>query len=128
MKNKIAIIRIRGNVGLNQGIKETLKRLKLHKKNYCTVIENNVNNSGMIKKVKDYVTYGFINEETSKLLKEKRGEKTKTKDGKAVDKKFFRLHPPRKGFERKGIKVSFGLGGALGNRKEKINDLIKRML
>ena len=32
------------------------------------------------------------------------------------------------GFERKGTKMPFHLGGALGNRKEKINDLIRRML
>ena len=43
-------------------------------------------------------------------------------------KNFFRLSPPVKGFDRKGIKVQFSLGGALGYRKEKINDLIKRMV
>ena len=43
-------------------------------------------------------------------------------------KPFFRLNPPVKGFDRKGIKVPFSLGGALGYRKEKINDLIKRMV
>jgi large subunit ribosomal protein L30 len=53
------------------------------------------------------------------MLKEKRG---------AEDQKVFRLSPPRGGFERKGIKTPFTMGGALGNRKEKINDLIKRMI
>ena len=43
-------------------------------------------------------------------------------------KSFFRLLPPKKGFERKGIKVPFSLGGALGYRKEDINNLIERML
>ena len=43
-------------------------------------------------------------------------------------KPYFRLNPPRKGFGRKGIKVDFKIGGALGERKEKINDLIKRMM
>ena len=42
--------------------------------------------------------------------------------------KPFRLNPPRGGFERKGIKVSFNSGGALGYRGEKINSLIKKML
>jgi large subunit ribosomal protein L30 len=82
----------------------------------------------MIKKVKDYVTYGEIDDETEKLLVEKRGEKTKDKEGKEVMKKFFRLSPPRKGFGRKGIKFAFSQGGALGYRGTKINDLIKRML
>lgn len=40
----------------------------------------------------------------------------------------FRLTPPTKGFERKGIKIPYTQGGALGDRKEEINDLIKRMI
>ena len=43
-------------------------------------------------------------------------------------KRFFRLTPPLKGFERGGIKKPFSLGGALGYRKDNINDLIKRMI
>ena len=43
-------------------------------------------------------------------------------------KQFFRLHPPIGGFERKGIKKPYSIGGALGYRKEKINNLIKKML
>ena len=41
-------------------------------------------------------------------------------------KPVFRLHPPIKGYE--GNKHAFAEGGALGNRKEKINDLVMRML
>ena len=43
-------------------------------------------------------------------------------------KPYFRLHPPIKGFERKGIKMPFKKGGALGDREVKICDLILRML
>ena len=43
-------------------------------------------------------------------------------------KPFFRLKPPEGGFERKGIKNPFSIGGALGYRKEKINQLIKKMI
>ena len=43
-------------------------------------------------------------------------------------KKVFRLKPPSKGFERKGIKMSFKEGGALGYRGEKINELLERMI
>ena len=43
-------------------------------------------------------------------------------------KRFFRLKPPLHGFERGGIKKPFSLGGVLGYRKDKINDLIKRMI
>jgi len=41
---------------------------------------------------------------------------------------YFRLKPPVKGFERKGIKVPYSMGGALGYRKDNINNLIIRML
>ena len=39
-------------------------------------------------------------------------------------KPFFRLHPPRKGIKSK---VQFPKG-VLGNHKEKINELVERML
>lgn len=126
--NKIAIIRIRGGVGIKSEIRDTLTMLRLYRKNYCVVVDDKPEIVGMINKVKDYVTYGEIDETVLKLLTEKRGAKTKDKDGKEVMKKFFRLSPPRKGFERKGIKVSFKAGGALGYRDTKINDIIKRMV
>lgn len=40
----------------------------------------------------------------------------------------FRLTPPAKGFERKGIKIPYTMGGALGDRGTAINDLLKRMM
>jgi len=43
-------------------------------------------------------------------------------------KKFFKLHPPRGGFERMGIKKPYTVGGVLGYRGDKINLLIKKML
>jgi large subunit ribosomal protein L30 len=43
-------------------------------------------------------------------------------------KPFFKLSPPLKGFERKGIKTPFSLGGALGYRKDHINELVERMI
>ena len=43
-------------------------------------------------------------------------------------KPFFRLHPPKGGFEKAGIKKPFTVKGALGYRGDKINDLIKKML
>jgi len=39
----------------------------------------------------------------------------------------FKLHPPTKGFKGK-IKKGYGVGGELGHRGEKINELIQRML
>jgi len=140
-ESKLAIIRVRGITGIEKGIKDTLNMLCIYHNNYCVVVSDNL--LGMIKKVKDYVTWGEIDDETYKLLVEKRGEEYKgriTDTKKKINykkfiivnnkkyKKYFRLNPPKGGFERKGIKVPFRKGGALGYRKEKINDLIKKMV
>lgn len=114
----ICIIRISGQVGLRKEIVETLFRLRLRKKYSCIVLDKPTKEQlGMISKVKDFVAYGEISEELYKKLMEKR--KTKIKN-------FFRLHPPRKGIESK---KHFGVGkGVLGNHKEKLNELLERML
>jgi large subunit ribosomal protein L30 len=118
----IAVIRIHGRVKVEKSVEETLYRLRLRRKYICVVLENPTKEQlGMIKKVKDFVAYGEIDEATYKELIEKRG---KTANGKA--KPFFRLHPPRRGIDSK---KHFGVDkGVLGNNKEKINDLIRRML
>ena len=123
---KIAVIRVRGSVRVAKSVNYTLDILGLSKKNSCVLLTKK--DFGMIQKVKDYVTYGEIDKETEELLRKERTEKVIGKDGKEKTKKTFRLNPPKKGFGRKGIKFSFTKGGALGDRKEKINDLIKRML
>ena len=114
----IAIIRIRGQVGLNIKIIETFNRLKLRKKYSCIVIEKPTREQlGMLEKVRNFVAYGEISNEVYKKLVEARGGKIKN---------FFRLHPPRKGIDSK---KHFGVDrGVLGDNKEKINDLIVRML
>ena len=138
---KLAVVRIRGITGIKKSIKDTLNMLCLYHNNYCVVVNDSL--LGMIKKTKDYVTWGEIDDETYRLLVEKRGEEFKgreTDTKKKISykkfiiinnkkyKKYFRLSPPRGGFERKGIKVPFTIGGALGYRKEKINELIKKMV
>ncbi len=123
---KIAVIRIRGEVGINEDAKDTLSMLRLRRKHVCVVLEGTSSNLGMVKKVKDFVTWGEIDDSTLKELIEKRAEKNP--DDPKKTKAFFRLHPPRGGFERKGIKKGYSIGGVLGYRAEKINDLIRRML
>ena len=96
----------------------------------------------MINKVKDLVAWGTVTEETFKELVAKRGIEFRARQtdsrghyhyrcleyqGKKY-KPYFALNPPLKGFGRKGIKVAFKAGGALGNRGEMINDLLKRMM
>ncbi|MBW2996086.1 uL30 family ribosomal protein [Candidatus Woesearchaeota archaeon] len=116
---KIAVVRIRGSIKLKKELKDTLDMLRLYKQNYCVILDASPSIVGMLKKAQSLVTWGEIDDETLALLKEKKQEK---------EKKFFRLHPPRKGFERKGIKLPFKVGGALGYRGNKINDLIKKMI
>ncbi len=142
----IAAIRIRGRVEKTAEVKNTLHRLRLRKKHVCVLLPEKKEIIGMLNKVKDFITYGEIDKETLKLLLEKRakaeGDKSvkiengfaerllkgeaKLEDAKI--KPFFRLNPPRKGFERAGIKKPFTERGVLGYRGEKINELIRRML
>jgi large subunit ribosomal protein L30 len=121
---KLAFILVRGLVRIRTEIVTTLYTLRLRQSHACVVVDDTPSNRASAMKCKDYIAYGEINDETYKLLVEKRGKKDK--DGKL--KKYFLLHPPRGGFERKGIKTPFTTGGALGYRGAKINDLIKKML
>ncbi len=142
-KEKLAVVRIRGTTGVGRDIDRTLNQLRLYKKNYCVVVPKTSGYLGMVKKIKDYVTWGDIDEKIFNALVERRGEEyngsVSDKNGKikyskfmgAMDKKIkkkFRLNSPKKGYGRKGIKVSFNNGGALGYRGDKIKDLIMRMI
>ena len=137
----ICIIRIRGRVGLNKDINETLNRLRLRKKYSCVVLNAKKEQLGMIKKVKDFVAFGEISDKMFEKLIEARGkvvDKSKKIDAKNIvseikkGKKyqelnlntFFRLHSPRKGIN---AKIHFPKG-VLGNNREEINKLIERML
>ncbi len=113
---KIAVIKIRGEVRVNRKVEEALKHLFLPNKNNCVVIEDTKENMSMIRKVKDYVTWGPVSEEAVKLLE-------KRKHG-----KNYLLSCPKKGYGRKGTKVAFSNAGGLGPRGDKINDLIRRMV
>ena len=139
---KLAVVLVRGLIDMNQPLKDALRVLRLHRKNHCVVVADNPVSRGMLNKVKDYVTWGEISSETYTELVERRGKEFKARqtDGKkkysyaTIEfkgkkyKPYFALNPPLKGFGRKGIKVAFRAGGALGNRGEKMNDLIKRMI
>ena len=115
-KQELAVVRIRGSQKVNKKIVYTLEMLHLKKVNNCILIDNTDTNLGMIKKCKDYITWGEINVDTKKLLEKRK------------NKKVFTLAPPKGGFERKGIKKPFNIGGVLGFRGDKINILIKKMI
>ena len=152
----IVAVRIRGISGVSRDKKLTFDLLRMFNKNYCVVVQNTKNYIGMLDKLKDYITWGEINEETFLLLIKERGRLARNKpitqeylkeknislesfvkeifnNKKSLKdipglKQFFRLKPPLNGFERGGIKKPYSLGGALGYRKDKINDIIRRMI
>ncbi len=156
-QKRIVVIRIKGDHNIKYPINDTMRMLRLYNKFTCSIINNTPQYIGMLGSIKEFITWGELNEETFKLLLNKRaklpGNKKmdesylKLKTNLTIDqfskefmsfkkelkdipgiKLYFRLTPPIKGFERKGTKIPFSLGGSLGYRKEKINDLIKRMI
>lgn len=113
----VAVILVRGLVRVRQEIKDALATLNLTKKHACIILPDNKVTRGQLQKCKDYITYGTITPATKQLL-----EQHGAKNG------VFHLPPPRGGFGRKGVKKSYREGGALGDRGEAINDLLKRMV
>jgi len=153
----IAVLRIRGEVGIREPIKKAMELMKLHRKNRVVLIKNTPSNIGMINKVKDYCTFGEVNAEMVKELLEKRGRlpgnklltaeylkneaktdfdslskslvegKVSMKDIPGL-KRYFKLHPPIGGFERGGIKHPYAAGGVLGYRGNAMDKLIQKMI
>jgi len=151
----ISIIRVRGPVKIKQDITKSMTLLNLTRANHCVLYNDSAYLKGSLRKAKDYITWGEISKEMLKKLLIKRGS-VYDKDNKLVDfkdffskeidkvvddiysgkktikelniKPVFRLKPPSKGYDRKGIKKTYVEGGALGYRKEEINKLLKKML
>ena len=151
-----AVVRVRGSVGVRGDIADTLKMLRLHRVNHCVIVPNTETYKGMLNKAKDYITYGEIDKDTLVKLILKRGrlpgnkrlneEKIKELMDLSVEelaekivndeillkntplKPVFRLHPPRKGYDKAGIKKPFSVGGALGYRGSEINTLLEKMM
>ena len=143
---KIIAVRISGRVGVREDIERTLDLLRLKIKHVAAILENTPEINGMIKKVQHYIAYGEINDDTARLLVEKRGklQGDKPVDAKRVEefmskfmkgekkieeigiKPFFRLSPPKGGF-KKSTKLPWPKG-VLGYQGEKINELVKRMI
>ncbi len=141
---KIAVVRIRGIRKIDPDIKFTLGLLRLHSPNHCVLVNNTPAMVGMLKIVKDYVTYGPINEKTASTLLLKRGksagnalkETKKKEELEQLAKKMFsepktegvdpvfRLRPPRKG--HRDVKLQYPKG-SLGKRPE-LDTLLARMI
>lgn len=149
-----AIIRIKGTAGLSREVRDTLKMLRLYAPNNCVLAPETPDYKGMLKKVKDVVTFGEIDKKilVEMLKKRLRGknnrridenglrkitgfsyeefadalmqEKVKLKDFNELQ-PYFRLTPPSKGF--KSTKEHYPKGD-LGYRGSAINSLLERMI
>jgi len=118
-----AVIRIRGSARTRKDLEDTLRMLRLKKPNNCVLVPETKQYLGMLRKSKDYITWGIIEKKTLSKLLEKRG-KVKLEDLEKI-KPVFRLNPPIHGY--KSIRLPYPRG-SLGNRGEKINELLERMI
>ena len=72
-KGYIAVVQVRGLVGVKATVKDTLKMLGLNRVNQCVLVKNNSSTEGMLKKVKDYITYGPVTDDVVEKLISSRG-------------------------------------------------------
>lgn len=146
------VVRVRGGIHARHDIVETLDFLHLSRPNHATVVPEEASFRGMLHKVQGYVTWGEADSETVRLLLDSRGE---TPDGQRLTaagaaapapdldglsteivrsglsrtagvRPLFRLKAPKGGW--RSTKKPFALGGALGYRGAKINELVRRMV
>ncbi len=140
----IAVVRIRGIRNIKPKIRKTLDLLKLNKPNHAVLYKESESIKGMLSTAKDYITFGYVNEETIKKLIMKRGEKGSKRTKEIYEEKevdaivkeitdkgktdkvdpVFRLHPPRRGW--KNIKMHYPRGD-LGKR-DNMDEIIRRMM
>ncbi len=139
----ILAIRISGLVEIQKRVQETLFRLRMRRKYSAVLLKPTTENIKLLRKVRDHIAYGDIDKDTLTLLIKKRAiQKSKAKKIDAekiveqIEKKgpisweikpFFRLHPPRGGIDSKKH-FSTSKKAVLGDNKEKINLLVRRML
>jgi len=152
----ICAVRVRGTIRASRDVRETLKMLRLTRNNYAVLIDYRPSFIGMLKAAQNFITWGETSKEIVHMLITKKGrlignkklteEYAQTAGFKSLDElaeaifncrveylklpnvqPVFKLHPPTKGFKGK-IKKSYGAGGELGYRGEKINELVKRMV
>ncbi|MEM0158601.1 MAG: 50S ribosomal protein L30 [Thermoplasmataceae archaeon] len=152
----LAVIRVRGSTGIRPQAQRTAELLRLHRINHLVLIEDNPVYRSMLQRVKDYVTWGEIDQDTLQLLLKHRarlkGRKPLQEEnlkeiagyatfatlskalmsGKVQYKDIkgivpvLRMHPPRGGYEY--IRKSYQQGGTTGYRGEGINALIRKMI
>jgi large subunit ribosomal protein L30 len=147
-------VRIKGTVNIPHWAKTTLNGLNLDKRFRATIVPENPEYLGMLKKVQQEIAWTKADAEIIKELIEKRGRKAGHKPITMSDlpkeysnindlasaiadnkisisklegiKPWFALSPPKGGFKRK-TKTSYAQKGVLGDDRELV-DIVKRML
>ncbi len=150
-----AVVRIRSTAGVRKEIDDTLKMLRLNDISNCILAAETEDLKGMIRKVKDFVTWGEIDKNILVKMLEKRlrffgngkvdGKTLKEATNSDSFEKFadallagktklkdfekikpvFSLTPPSKGY--KSIREHYPKGD-LGYRGKEINELLGRMI
>jgi large subunit ribosomal protein L30 len=151
-----AIVQLRGEVDMSQGVRDTMKMLNLHGVNHCAFVPEEDTYRGMITKVNDWVAHGEPSVDVVETLLRRRVEPIE--GDAAVDEEWLaehtdyddfaalaealvaeettlreqgltpvlRLHPPRGG--HRGIKHAAAEGGQLGKHTtEQIDALLEEM-
>ncbi len=151
-----ALVQLRGEVNMNQDVRDTLEMLNLGRVNHATLVPEEPAYEGMITKVNDYVAHGEPSEETIALLLRERAKPASGDDN--IDNEWvsdnteyesidalagallaeettlqdaglsptLRLHPPRGG--HKGVKQPISTGGQLGvHDTEHLDSLLEAM-
>lgn len=136
----LAIVRLKGQQGIKNDMKDVLNMLKLTRPNHCVLLKDTPENRATISKINNFIAWGVINDAVLKKLVAKRGEfNADAKDVEVVLKKLkdgtkpediglngvFRLHPPSGG--HKNVKHIYPYG-SLGNWGDEINSLLNRMI
>ena len=75
-----AVVRVRGSVNVNPKIKETMKLMRLNRVNHCVIVPENDTYTGMLNIIKDYVTWGEIDSDTTELLLQSSGKTSGNSD------------------------------------------------
>lgn len=151
-----ALVQLRGEVDMSQGVHDTMSMLNLGRVNHCTFVHETDTYTGMVTKVNDWIAHGQPSEEVVALLLETRGEpqgQESALDDEWVEENTeygsidelaaalvaeetslqeqgvaptLRLHPPRGGHD--GIKHPTKEGGQLGKHTtEEIDSLLTMM-
>jgi large subunit ribosomal protein L30 len=114
----IAAVKVRGSIDADEKVTATFNSLNLDSTNQVILLKDEASSKGMLNKVKDYVTYGEVSEETVEALEERAGRDLEAGD-------TVNLSPPSGGY--RSTKKNVNQGGSLGERQN-LDELIQKMV